>query len=382
MIQSSLYPRTSLFFKLAECLLTAVGLISILLVFVEIIVVASLKDDGIQTANQYEEYGLLGTVILAILSAIIYAWIWHRHERAGVVQSGLRHAWIQAAIRYWLAFEISTYGFAKILRTQFETPTYRLDMPLESVSGMALTWYYYGYSYTLGVIIALFQIGGSILLLYRRTTLLGVMVLLPVMVNIVLINVIFGVTSGALFNSIVFTMALLFLLSLDLAKLKAAFWDLVERLPTLSLGNKSIKPISRILPIVAAFTIIYFIKGMDKSDTVLKGTWKVERLTRNGRVVPATAWLNDVTAWNRVYFSGFYGCAFSPNPYRYEPDESWRGSYKFDNTTNKLQAVSYMGQNTPGDTLQATLLNRTLKSMTLRGIINGDSLDMQLTRLR
>ena len=39
------------------------------------------------------------------------------------------------------------------------------------------------------------------------------------------------------------------------------------------------------------------------------------------------------------------------------------------------------GAKTP-DTLQATLRNRTHKAMRLRGIWRGDTLDMQLARLR
>ena len=34
------------------------------------------------------------------------------------------------------------------------------------------------------------------------------------------------------------------------------------------------------------------------------------------------------------------------------------------------------------DTLRATLSNRTAKAMRLRGILRGDTLDMQLARLR
>ncbi len=332
----------------------------------------------------YFEYLLPGMVAVAILSSIAYVWVWHRREATGQVHSGLRHAWFQGIIRYWLAFEISTYGFAKILKTQFQTPSYRLDMPLGELNGFMLTWYYYGYSYTLAVIIALFQIGGSILLLYRRTTLLGVMILLPVMVNIVLINLFFSIASGAFFNSVVFTLGLLFLLLLDWDKLKRAFWDLVERLPPITLGQNWVKHGLRLLPIAAAFGIIFYFVKTRKDDTVLTGTWKVEQFTRNGQVVPATAWLTDTTAWNRVYFAGWQGCAFSPNPYRYRPAESLRGGYEFDSLKNKLRIIvnDQKAKKPASDTLWATLSERTSKSMRLRGVFNRDTVDMRLARLK
>ena len=138
---------------------------------------------------------------------LFYVWIWHRRERSVTTHSALHHAWLQGIIRSWLALSISTYGFAKILKTQFQTADYRLDMPLSSFDGMSLTWYYFGCSYPLAVIIALFQIGGSIFLLYRRTTFPGAMILLPVMFNIVLINIFYKITTGALFNSVVYLLA-------------------------------------------------------------------------------------------------------------------------------------------------------------------------------
>lgn len=360
-----------------------IGVLTTLLFGLVVLLIPLLKD-AIQTIGNYAEYGVLGSVVLALLGSIAYAWVWHRQERAGTAQSGLRHAWLQAIIRYWLAFSISGYGFAKIFRTQFETPSYRLDMPVSELNGFALTWYYFGYSYALAVIIALFQIGGSVLLLYRRTTLLGVMILLPVLVNIVLINVFFSIDAEAFFNSVVFTLALLFFLFLDLDKLKRVFWDLVDRLPPLAPGRSALKHGLRLLPVAGAFATTLYLMSVVTHDKVLAGTWKVEQFSRNGQPLPANAWLTDTTAWNRVYFAGWQGCAFSPNPYRYRPNESLRGDYEFDSLKNSLRIVvrNPKTMKTKTDTLRATLSNRTAKTMRFRGILRGDTLDMQLARLR
>jgi hypothetical protein len=102
----------------------------------------------------------------------------------------------------------------------------------------------------------------------------------------------------------------------------------------------------------------------------------VEKLIRNGQVQLTTAWLTDTKAWSRIYFAGYEGCAFSPNPYRFEPSESLFGSYEFDSLQNKLQVVFY------NDTLRATVSNRTTETMRLQGVLGRDTLDMQLARLR
>jgi len=401
MTVSTRYSRTSWFFKFCECLLAAIAILNILMMPLEL-----LPQSFWQNYGQYFEYSLPGTFIVALAVSIIYSIFWQRRERVGTdqndthpaagrrlpflrfisrpVNSDRRHAWLQAIIRYWLALSISTYGFAKILKTQFQSPSYRLDIPLGEVNGFGLTWYYFGYSYTLAVILGLIQIGGSVLLLYRRTTLLGVMILLPVLVNIILINVFYSIAAGAFFNSVVFTLGLLFFLFVDWEKLKATFWDLVEHLPPITLGRSWIKHAIRVLPIALAFTFIKWIVASHPDEAVLKGTWKVETMVRNGQVLSGDAWLKDTTAWNRVYFAGWQGCAFSPNPYRYKPAESLRGAYEFDSLKNSLQVVVQSNQKDPKsvDTLRATISNRTAKTMRLYGVYRKDTVDMQLARLR
>ncbi|WP_254448653.1 hypothetical protein [Spirosoma rhododendri] len=374
------YPhQTSWFLKFCECVLAAVGILSVLAMPLEMMPTSFWVKYG-----QYAQYILPVLGGLALLSGVGYSIVWHRRERAGlIVDSGLRHAWLQAIIRYWLAFEISTYGFAKILKSQFSTPNYRLDMALSDLNGFQLTWYYYGYSYTLAVIIALFQIGGSCLLLFRRTTLLGVMILLPVMVNIVFINVFYNIAVGAFFNSVMFTLGLLLFLFLDVDKLKRAFWDLIERLPPIASGRGQwLKNGARVLPIILAFATMQVLLKAHPNEKVLAGTWKVESLMRNGQAVPMNSWQTDTTAWNRVYFAGWQGVAFSPNPYRYKPTESWRGEYEFDSTTNKLKIFFERKEGQSYDTMQATVANRTAKAMTLQGQLHRDTYAMKLTRLR
>lgn len=119
---------------------------------------------------------------------------------------------IYIALRYYAAFTLFTYGFAKIMGAQFTVLDSQLARPMGEVSGFWLTWYYFGYSPVYSTIIALTQIGGAILLCFRRTALLGAFVLLPVMVNIVCVDVWvirFPLSSGALHNAIYVLAALL-----------------------------------------------------------------------------------------------------------------------------------------------------------------------------
>ena len=119
---------------------------------------------------------------------------------------------IYIALRYYAAFTLFTYGFAKIMGAQFTVLDSQLARPMGEVSGFWLTWYYFGYSPVYSTIIAVTQIAGAILLCFRRTALLGAFVLLPVMVNIVCVDVWvirFPPSSGALRNAIYVLAALL-----------------------------------------------------------------------------------------------------------------------------------------------------------------------------
>jgi hypothetical protein len=372
-------PRSSLFLKICECTLGILAALTSMTVVLNFAPVSFLQKYG-----QYFHSLLIGIVTVAFLGGLIYAILWHEKEKAGAVNSGIRHAVLQGVIRYWLAYSISVYGFAKILKTQLQSPEFNLDIPLGELSGFALTWYYFGYSYTLAVILALFQVGGSILLLFRRTTLIGVMVLLPVMVNIVLINMFYQIAVGAFFNSVIYTISLTFLLLLDFQKLKTAFWDLVEKLPRVSDKSGLLKNALRFVIIAAAFCTIQYYVISTKTDTVLKGTWKVEKLIRNNQPVEPVAWLTDTKAWNKVYFAGWNGCAFSPNPYRYKPDESLTGSYEFDSLKNNIRFI-YQNKNRADrrtDTTVITVRERTAKTMQLHFVMARDTIEMQLARLR
>ena len=168
----------------------------------------------------------------------------------------------------------------------------------------------------------------------------------------------------------------MFFLLLHRRRLKIVFWDLVDHLPPIPLGRSWVKHCLRLLPIAVAFVSLKALIVTHPYDQTLKGTWKVEKLMRNGQVQPPTAWLTDRRAWSRIYFAGYEGCAFSPNPYRFEPSEGLLGSYEFDSLQNKLQVAFYSN-----DTLRATISNRTAEAMRLQGVVGRDTVDMQLVRL-
>ena len=83
MIPSLSYDRTNWFFKFCECLLTAIALLNLAMIPLELLPRSFWK-----TYGQYFEYVLSGTVAVALLSSILYTWFWHRRERMGGINGG------------------------------------------------------------------------------------------------------------------------------------------------------------------------------------------------------------------------------------------------------------------------------------------------------
>jgi hypothetical protein len=91
-------------------------------------------------------------------------------------------------LRYSCAFLLYMYGISKLAHLQFNLTSQLATRPAGSLTGYELTWFYYGYSRVYACILGMTQVAGATLLLFRRTTLIAAIILLPVIANILLIN--------------------------------------------------------------------------------------------------------------------------------------------------------------------------------------------------
>ncbi|SMD08257.1 hypothetical protein [Pedobacter nyackensis] len=93
-------------------------------------------------------------------------------------------------IRYLLGITMLPYALTKIFRTQFVLTGFALtqSQSLESVPGTTLAWAFLGQSAWFQVLLGFLELIPAILLLFRRTTLLGATLMLPVTLNVFLIN--------------------------------------------------------------------------------------------------------------------------------------------------------------------------------------------------
>ncbi|HEY6034869.1 MAG TPA: hypothetical protein VIV58_11430 [Kofleriaceae bacterium] len=131
--------------------------------------------------------------LLAIVLSLVGAAIWTALDRKRVAYPRIASI-TRIALRYWLGYTMLGYGFAKVFKTQFPYPTpARLEEPLGQMSPMGLLWTFMGYSLPYNLFTGAAECLGGALLLFRRTTTLGSLVLIAVLANVVMLNLCYDV---------------------------------------------------------------------------------------------------------------------------------------------------------------------------------------------
>ncbi|MEZ0006690.1 hypothetical protein ABH942_002067 [Flavobacterium sp. 28YEA47A] len=188
------------------------------------------------------------------------------------------HLYLYTFCRYFLATMIISYAFAKIFETQFTSQPNIYDKPIGSLSGFQLTWYYYGYSYWYGLVIAVTQIISSILLFFRKTTRIGIILFLTFMVNILLMDFAYDI-QGAKGMALTLTLMALFVL---LSDYKALLKYFVQEPPLFQDSDRPMRmnKISKIkfiyipLVFIGFFVLIYTLKNKYMGKNEFYGTWE------------------------------------------------------------------------------------------------------------
>lgn len=243
---------TSLLKKLGTCFIAGLTTIALLLV---------LGNSG--TLTWFPPVIVFSLVGLSLISSLIFPFIWQRQEKYQKINSEKVYAFIYGIIRYTIAFNLAGFGWKKLLGLQFVVPNEISDNPMNQQSGEWLTWYYFGHSFAFGVILSIIQIGGSYLLLFRRTLLLGATILFAFMLNLTLINIFYQMNAGALLQSVLLTIGVAFLILLDYDRLVAFFLKAKSSLPTLTL-SKQTKNILRLSAILLSLAFTIYLKSLMK----------------------------------------------------------------------------------------------------------------------
>ena len=117
------------------------------------------------------------------------------------------------------------YGLGKII--QFDGAV-EVNKTVSEMTGMELTWAFYGYSKSFAITLGVFELIGGFLILIKKTRIIGCLITSTLLVNVIFQDIYFGVHLGALKAAIFYQILILIILWLNKEKLIRGMKVLLE----------------------------------------------------------------------------------------------------------------------------------------------------------
>lgn len=325
-----------------------------------------------------DTHNLIHPLLIFVLGgmAFVYPYIllvvWETRERKrGALFSVIYR--INDAVAILTGFSLLMFGWKKLAGLQFRVPLSIADLPMSQQDGETLTWYYFGYSPVFGFIVALLQITGAILLLFPKTRLGGCLLLLPVMMNIMLLNIFYRMNAGALLQSIALAIGLLYLLLLY-KKPMVKFLRQIMQEHKQSSFKRYLS--TAVVCILISLGIVYANKKAIRNESPLHGSYEVKQIGKNTQEM----FYNNITGKDsvltKIYFDLNNVCVMEFN----DPGKRNIEKYDFDPIKHELYtSVKSSGKYMPVH-LRADVINK--KELWLTGSVGKDSLRLLLSKLQ
>ncbi len=271
---------------------------------------------------------IVGVSIALLFAGLLVLLIDRQQARTGKHGKGRLMSLLPYSIVYWLALDLSLFGFQKILHLQMIVPLGLLDTPFSSLSGENLVWAFYRWSYPFTLFIAGLQISSAYLLLFARTRLLALLIALPMLVHIIAMDYCYAMPTWVMLHAVVLLTGVLSLLSLDYHRIKAFLLSTVQGLKPLSYAPAiqiGIKLSVLLLPVL--FLSIYAFPDKHPQFT---GSYRASNLRIDGQARVARTPKDSVLTG--VYLDLDDEFAFDFNDYRYR----YIGTYHYQPETDSL----------------------------------------------
>lgn len=166
-----------------------------------------------------EQWMQVGT---ALLLSIVGTLLWSIAERHRKHYQALNY-WLCLGLRYFLIANGLSYGIIKLFALQMPFPNLsQLATPLGDYLPMRFSWMFVGYSTTYQMFSGAIELLAALLLLFRATATLGVLVASGVFLNVMLLNLSYDIPVKI--NSIQLVVVCLYLLAQESPRLIAFFF--------------------------------------------------------------------------------------------------------------------------------------------------------------
>lgn len=250
--------------------------------------------------------------LLAVAVALGAAWAAADRPR---VHEGALYGWLRLALRFLLAAQMFYYGMAKVIPTQFQSPSLvTLVQPVGTLSLADLLWTFIGASTPYQALAGAAEVAAGVLLVVPRTAMLGAWLCLFDMVQVFVLNMTYDFGLKQL--SLHLVLMAMVLVAPDLPRLADFFLRrqakgplLDEHIPGLR-GAAAQRRAAWVQAAVGLYLLMMFTnlslrfwaaEGDGRPRSPVYGIWDVVELRLNGDVVtPAEA--DYDRRWRRVIF--------------------------------------------------------------------------------
>ena len=217
-------------------------------------------------------------------------------------------------LRYFIAYISFMYGIIKLygLQMPFPTLTY-MTTPLGDLLPIKLSWLYIGYSEPYQVFSGLLEFTVGMLLLYRRTVTLGLVVGLGVYINVLMMNLCYNIPVKLF--SIHLVLMCLYLLARDGRRLANFFIfnrPAAQNVLYYFTASKTVRVVRLSIKFIFVLAVMYLLAGpynYKKRQVVTNakeikpipyGLYNVTTFVKNGDTLPVLA--TDTLIWKDIIF--------------------------------------------------------------------------------
>ncbi|MHA4812473.1 hypothetical protein ACX0G9_30550 [Flavitalea flava] len=315
-------------------------------------------EGGVNPANTPAPIAAVIPAGIIFLSGLLFPFFWNKVSGPGDL--------LRSLLCYGIALDLAMIGLQKWFGLQAHTPIALLDGPFSGFSGEDLSWAYFGRSPAFLNVIGGFQILGSLFLVFPRTRLVGVFALLPVMLNICLMNCFYHFYPGEIGHAVILLLGLLYLLLEEKERLLPFFF--------LSAGPSGIMINTiRLSVVIIPLLLILCFFHLPHRDPEIYGKYQVTSMWTNDKAIHQGDCKDSVLT--NVFIDENNDCVFAYNSL----ERLVLGTYKYDRASSHMQVV-WRFPPVVHDTLDARL-KHTPDGLTLDGRMGQSLVRMELKKI-
>ena len=166
---------------------------------------------------------------------------------------------LENSISWIVVLAMFIYGGGKLI--QFDGAI-EIDKTVSELTGMELMWAFYSYSKSFAMTLGIIEIIGGILILIKKTRIIGCLLTSTILVNVIFQDIYFGVHLGALKAAILYQILILIILWLNKEKLIRGIKILLE-------SNKTEKPKKKLfIKLLIAFGVFLILRILEYYLTI------------------------------------------------------------------------------------------------------------------